>query len=259
VSTTSVVIVLMLVAAQTTNAPSLFPKFGKFSIFTLTTSLKISQPLLRTGIGSLRYRLVVVAIADLTDPYLYSVIDISETSADITMPNFSLPVAPKPSTASSPELVTTLQGIYSTRTLSSPIYAFLLQPSLTFVHASAGHFIARIPVHSNMLNSGGSLHGGAAATMVDWAGGMSVSAVDGRLSTGVSVDIHVEYLAPAKLGDVIEIEGRAERVGGSLAYTTVGVYRVVDGERGEACVLGRHTKFVRGTAPKTASAGVAAS
>jgi acyl-coenzyme A thioesterase 13 len=110
-------------------------------------------------------------------------------------------------------------------------------------------------MHASLLNSGGSLHGGAAATLVDWAGGMAISSVDGRRSTGVSVDIHVEYLAAGKLGDVIEIEGRAERVGGSIGFTTVGIYKIVKGEDGfekrEPLVLGRHTKFVKGTAPKT--------
>jgi acyl-coenzyme A thioesterase 13 len=185
---------------------------------------------------------------------------------------FTLPTIDAPLLPSSPALVSTLTDLYLIRSLASPIYAFLLShKSFAIIHASPGHVIARIPIHTNLLNSGGSLHGGAAATLVDWAGGMAISSVDGRRASGVSVDIHVEYLAPARMGDVIEIEGRAERVGGSLAYTTVGLYKLVNteaipmertgeaesikGERGEALVLGRHTKFVRGTVPKVEISG----
>jgi acyl-coenzyme A thioesterase 13 len=136
----------------------------------------------------------------------------------------------------------------STRTQASPIYAFILS-SVVLTHASAGLIIARLVLEANHVNSGGGLHGGVSATLVDWAGGTAISSHDLRGRTGVSVDIHVEYLASAKVGDEIEIEGRADRIGGSLAFTSVGLYRVRDGERAETLVLGRHTKFVKGTAP----------
>jgi acyl-coenzyme A thioesterase 13 len=135
------------------------------------------------------------------------------------------------------------------RTQASPIYAFLLS-DVVLTHASKGLIITRLTVGPNHVNSGGGLHGGVSATLVDWAGGMSIAAYDLRGKTGVSVGIHVEYLAAARVGDEIELEGRADRVGGSVAYTSVGIYRVRDGKRAEALVLGRHTKFVRGTAPQ---------
>jgi acyl-coenzyme A thioesterase 13 len=138
------------------------------------------------------------------------------------------------------------------RTLSSPIYAFILS-DVVLTHASSGLIIARLTLGPNHLNSGGGLHGGVSATLVDWAGGTSIAAHDLRGKTGVSVDIHAEYLASASLGHEVEIEGRADRVGGSLAYTSVGIYRVRDGKRAEPLVLGRHTKFVRGTASAPAN------
>jgi acyl-coenzyme A thioesterase 13 len=136
----------------------------------------------------------------------------------------------------------------STRTQASPIYAFLLS-SVVLTHASSGLIIARLTLEANHVNSGGGLHGGVSATLVDWAGGTAIASHDLRSRTGVSLDIHVEYLASAKVGDEIEIEGRADRVGGSVAFTSVGLYKVRDGKRAEPLVLGRHTKFVKGTAP----------
>jgi acyl-coenzyme A thioesterase 13 len=38
---------------------------------------------------------------------------------------------------------------------------------------------------------------------------------------GVSTDIHVSYLSSAKLGDELVITATADKVGGSLAYTSI--------------------------------------
>ena len=74
---------------------------------------------------------------------------------------------------------------------------------------------------------------------------MAISSWDMREGTGLSVDIHVTYLSTAKEGDTIEIEGRAERVGGSLAFTNIKVTKVVDGELGPIVCTGTHTKYVK--------------
>lgn len=55
----------------------------------------------------------------------------------------------------------------------------------------------------------------------------------------------MSYLGSAGAGDEIEIEGRAEKVGGSLAFTTISLFTVKEGVRGDVIVMGRHTKFVR--------------
>jgi acyl-coenzyme A thioesterase 13 len=157
-------------------------------------------------------------------------------------------IAVPTSIPSDPAIFEHINHQIQTRTQGSPIYAFLLS-DVVLTHASRGLVIARLTLGPNHVNSGGGLHGGVSATLVDWAGGTSIAAHDMRGKTGVSVDIHVEYLASASVGDEVEIEGRADRVGGSLAYTSVGIYRVRNGTRAEALVLGRHTKFVRGTAP----------
>lgn len=99
------------------------------------------------------------------------------------------------------------------------------------------------------MNSKKSLHGAVIATIVDAFGGFAISTKDLRENTGVSIDIHVTYQSGAKVGEDIEIEGIAERVGGSLAFTRVNIYSVEDGVRGKIVASGTHTKFVKGTAP----------
>jgi len=95
------------------------------------------------------------------------------------------------------------------------------------------------------MNSKGGIHGSVSATIVDWMGGMAIASYDLREKTGVSVDIHVTYQSSAKEGDEIEIEGIADKVGGSLAFTKVNIFKVQDSQRGVAVVTGTHTKFVR--------------
>jgi acyl-coenzyme A thioesterase 13 len=157
--------------------------------------------------------------------------------------------------ASNPETFAHVLHSLQTRTLSSPIYAFLLRP-LVLIHASPGLIVARLPLEPNHMNSGGSIHGGVGATIVDWAGGMSIASYDLRGGTGVSVDINVTYLSGAKVGETVEIEGKAERVGGNVAFTSVSIFKVENGTRGRPMVLGRHTKFVGSGRKKTEDTNV---
>ena len=137
-----------------------------------------------------------------------------------------------------------LQEYCRTRISKSPIYKFLLSDA-SIVHASRGLFVSRLLLTPAHLNSSGGLHGSVTATIVDWAGGLAIAAWDCRNKTGVSVDINVSYVNSAREGDEIEIEGLAEKVGGSLAFTTVKIFKVEEGKRGKLVATGRHTKFVR--------------
>ncbi|KAL9053406.1 MAG: hypothetical protein Q9162_004776 [Coniocarpon cinnabarinum] len=130
---------------------------------------------------------------------------------------------------------------------NSPIYAHLFHnvvlhavtPGRVIVH------LALLPIH---LNSKLSLHGSVSATLVDFMGGVAIASYDERNNTGVSTDMHISFLSGAKAGETLEVEGKVERCGGTLAYTTV-VVRKLDGEKGEATgdivSMGSHTKFVR--------------
>jgi len=145
---------------------------------------------------------------------------------------------------SDPTTLAHINYLHSTFLPESPIYAFLLD-SLSITHASPGLILARLPLTQIHLNSKRGLHGSVSATIVDCFGGLAIASTDLRERTGASVDINVSYLGSATLGDEIEIEGRAERVGGNLAFTSVKISKVVDGKAEQVIVLGRHTKFVR--------------
>lgn len=125
---------------------------------------------------------------------------------------------------------------------NSPIYGFLLD-EVDVYDAEKGLVRARLQVGPRHLNSKGTLHGAFSACVTDWAGGLSIASC-GLDSTGVSTDIHVNYLSTAFAGDWLEIEGRANKVGNSLAFTTVSISK--KSESGLAIVAqGSHTKYVR--------------
>ena len=148
-----------------------------------------------------------------------------------------------------PELLH-IEELVRTKLPSSPVYALLLSPVI-IRSATKGHFIARLTLSACHMNSAGSLHGSVSATIVDWAGGMAVAACDLRHNTGVSVDIHVTYQSGAREGDDVEIEGSVDRMGGSLAFTKVNIFRVENGTRSTIVASGTHTKFIKGTGPST--------
>ncbi|KAL1889256.1 hypothetical protein Sste5346_009010 [Sporothrix stenoceras] len=123
---------------------------------------------------------------------------------------------------------------------------------------SGGRILARLPIVPIHVNSKNILHGAVSAALVDWAGGMAIAAATGKNQTGVSVDIHISYVAAARAGDELEIEAWVQRVGRSLAYTSVEIRQVPKAKEGDAAVdanspvktrgpvvaAGSHTKYV---------------
>jgi acyl-coenzyme A thioesterase 13 len=145
---------------------------------------------------------------------------------------------------SSPEILAHVQQFWDARKPHSPIYQFLLS-DVQLTHASKGLLRARLLLTKNHINAHGGIHGSVSATIVDWVGGMVIATHDNRTKTGVSTDIHISYVSSAKEGDWIEIEGRTSKVGGTLAFTTATISKIVDGAPGPVVATGSHTKFVR--------------
>ncbi|KAI1178323.1 HotDog domain-containing protein [Nemania sp. FL0916] len=137
-----------------------------------------------------------------------------------------------------------IEHLVRTNLPNSAIYNFLLS-DVRIVYATPGTVKARLTLTRNHVNSSGGIHGAVSATITDWAGGMAIATWDLRAKTGVSVDIHVRYLSSAREGDEIEIEGTAEKVGGSLAFTRIVISKVVDGVVGPVVASGTHTKYVK--------------
>lgn len=125
----------------------------------------------------------------------------------------------------------------------SPVYSFFFS-EIKIVSASVGSMIARLTVKDNHLNSKGTLHGSVSATIVDWAGGMAI-ATHGLEKTGLSTDIHVTYVSGAKADDVLTIEGKTTKVGRSMGFTTVTIYKA-DGDEAMGTIVahGTHSKYI---------------
>ena len=134
-----------------------------------------------------------------------------------------------------------IEKLVPARLSGNPIYTFLLAPT-QITSAQKGAFTARLLLNENHINSNGTIHGAVSATIIDWAGGMAIASYDLREKSGVSIDIHITYQSGAKLGDELEIEGVVEKVGGSIAFTRIGIYLVEDGQRGRVVASGTHTK-----------------
>ncbi|KAK8131778.1 hypothetical protein PG984_008216 [Apiospora sp. TS-2023a] len=142
------------------------------------------------------------------------------------------------------EIKTHIESLVARQLQRSPIYALTLTDA-RILSAVPGRVVARIVLTKNHMNSSGSIHGSVSATIVDWAGGMAIATHDLRDKTGVSVDIHVRYLSGAKEGEEIEIAATADKVGGSIGFTSVVISKVVDGVAGPVVASGTHTKYVK--------------
>lgn len=134
-----------------------------------------------------------------------------------------------------------VQACWTRVSQNSPIYNFLLS-DIVLASATDGSMVATLLVTSHHLNSKGGLHGSVSATIVDWAGGMAIAST-GLEKTGVSTDIHVSYTSSAKLGDRLTIEGKVNKVGRNLGFTTVTIYKG-EGEDKTVVAHGTHTKYV---------------
>jgi acyl-coenzyme A thioesterase 13 len=92
-------------------------------------------------------------------------------------------------------------------------------------HAEKGVVRCSLPVTTIVQNSYGTLHGGAIGTIIDVVGTLALLADDPKRG-GVSVDLNVNFLNPAKLGDSVTVEGRVLKTGKSLGFTEVDIKRV---------------------------------
>lgn len=84
-------------------------------------------------------------------------------------------------------------------------------------------------------------------------------ATHGYDKTGPSLDIHVTYLSGARVGDVVEIEGVADKVshlqylenvglmnlevGRNISFTNIVITKIVNGQPGPIVAKGSHTKY----------------
>ncbi|KAL2891126.1 putative esterase C31F10.02 [Ceratocystis lukuohia] len=129
----------------------------------------------------------------------------------------------------------------------------LLGDHFRITNAAPGKVEFELAIQQQHTNRMTNLHGGTIASIVDLGGSLAVAST-GRFSTGVSTDINVSYLSSGgKVGDVLKGLATCEKIGKTLAYTSVQFWNA----KGQLAARGSHTKYVAGTLKDESEAYVA--
>ncbi|XP_020842508.1 acyl-coenzyme A thioesterase 13 [Phascolarctos cinereus] len=105
---------------------------------------------------------------------------------------------------------------------------------------SPGKLVCEMKVEEEHINRAGTLHGGLTATLIDVISTVALMNTE-RGKPGVSVDINVTYMSPAKVGEEILIAAHILKQGKTLAFATVDV---TNKTTGQLVAQGRHTKHL---------------
>lgn len=111
---------------------------------------------------------------------------------------------------------------------------------VTFVSAVPGKMICEMKVEEQHTNKLGTLHGGMTATLVDCISTFALMCTERGLP-GVSVDMNITYMSPAKIGDDIVITAHILKQGKTLAFASVDL---TNKATGKLIAQGRHTKHL---------------
>jgi uncharacterized protein (TIGR00369 family) len=84
-----------------------------------------------------------------------------------------------------------------------------------------GVWVGEMPALPHTLNLSGVVHGGATATLIDWAAGWGIYHLTGR--SGSTTDVFIRYLAPAREGSTLRATTTIDRAGASTIAATVRV------------------------------------
>lgn len=106
--------------------------------------------------------------------------------------------------------------------------------------ADIGRVTLELLRRSDLLQFNGFFHGGAIAGLADHAAGAAVTTELPPELIAVTVNIHVNYLAPAD-GDRIIARATAEQVGNTLCVATVDVTTATTAENERRCALATAT------------------
>lgn len=114
---------------------------------------------------------------------------------------------------------------------------------IELVSAGDGKARARLMVDDPVQNFGGTLHGGAVATMVDNVGTIAIMTGDRDNRPGVTTDLNVSYFAPGLSGGAVIADATCLKSGKTLAFVQVEIRREADNV---LVAQGRMTKFMGG-------------
>lgn len=107
------------------------------------------------------------------------------------------------------------------------------------VHAEKGHVQLALDRRDDLLQFNGFFHGGVISGLADHAAGGAVSTALPRGKIAVTVDLHVNFIAPAE-GAVLVADARAVQVGNTICVATVQVHTERDGTQ-QRCALATAT------------------
>lgn len=108
---------------------------------------------------------------------------------------------------------------------------------LEITKIEAGRVECSFPVSEGVVNTYGTLHGGAIATLVDVVGTIALLTKD-PTRAGVTVEMSTSYLKAAKGGETVKIVGQVLKAGKTLGFTQVDIFNA----KGDLLASGRHTK-----------------
>ncbi|XP_049998694.1 acyl-coenzyme A thioesterase 13 [Alexandromys fortis] len=111
---------------------------------------------------------------------------------------------------------------------------------VTLVSAAPDKVICEMKVEEEHTNKFGTLHGGLTATLIDSISTMALMGTERGLP-GVSVDMNVTFMSPAKLGEVVVITAQILKQGKTLAFASVDL---TNKTTGKLIAQGRHTKHL---------------
>lgn len=115
---------------------------------------------------------------------------------------------------------------------------------LKIISLESGKCTAELKVEEEHCNLLGSLHGGVSATIVDSVSTYALASHKFGAMPHVSVNINMEYLKAAKLGEEIQIIADTVKVGKTLAFLAV---EIKEKNSGTLLVKGTHTKYLMNT------------
>uniref|UniRef100_A0A8C3WIT8 Acyl-coenzyme A thioesterase 13 n=1 Tax=Catagonus wagneri TaxID=51154 RepID=A0A8C3WIT8_9CETA len=111
---------------------------------------------------------------------------------------------------------------------------------VTVVSAVPGKVICEMKIEEQHTNNKGTLHGGFTATLVDCISTYALLCTE-RAAPGVSVDMNITYMSPAKVGEDVVITAHVLKQGKTLAFASVDL---TNKATGKLIAQGRHTKHL---------------
>ena len=115
---------------------------------------------------------------------------------------------------------------------------------LEIVEFTPGYAKSKLLVSPPLSNSYNTLHGGAISTIVDVMGTVALLTKD-QTKAGVTVELNTSFCSAAKVGSMLEIEGKILKSGRTLGFTQVDIYSIdnsTETQQRKLVASGRHTK-----------------